>query len=71
MYSATGQRGGYIDKTGEIVINRQFDYAGEFSEGLAMVKVGDKWGYIDKTGEMVINPQFDCPPHFNADAVEF
>ena len=36
-----------------------------------MVKVGDKWGYIDKTGEMVINPQFDCPPHFNADAVEF
>lgn len=51
-----------------MVINPQFDYAGEFSEGLAMVKVGDKWGYIDKTGEMVINPQFDCPPHFNADA---
>ncbi|PSO98813.1 MAG: hypothetical protein BRC48_01215, partial [Cyanobacteria bacterium QS_9_48_30] len=37
MYSATGQRGGYIDKTGEMVINPQFDYAGEFSEGLAPI----------------------------------
>ncbi|PSO79918.1 MAG: hypothetical protein BRC51_06045 [Cyanobacteria bacterium SW_12_48_29] len=42
-----------------MVINPQFDYAGEFSEGLAPIKISDKWGYIDKTGEMVINPQFD------------
>ena len=49
-------------KTGEIVINPQFDYAGCFSEGLAVIRVGDqntgKFGFIDKTGQMVIKPQF-------------
>jgi len=49
---------GYIDKTGKIVIDPQFDGAYNFSEGLAAVKVGDKWGYIDKTGKIVIDPQF-------------
>lgn len=38
---------GYIDKTGKIVINYQFDGAGRFSEGLARVKIDNKWGYID------------------------
>ena len=37
-------------KTGTIVINPQFDEAGSFSDGLAMVRIGDfrtgKWGYI-------------------------
>ena len=53
---------GYIDKTGQVVIEMQFAYASDFSEGLAAVKVGDdddaKYGYIDKTGQMVIAPQF-------------
>ena len=49
---------GFLDKTGKIVINRQFDSAAEFSEGLAVVKSGDKYGYIDKTGKTIINPQF-------------
>ncbi len=35
-------------KTGEFVIKPQFDFARDFSEGLAAVKVGDKWGYIHK-----------------------
>ncbi len=57
---------GFIDKTGQIVINPQFKFAWSFSEGLAAVEIGDKqailggkWGYIDKTGKYVINPQFD------------
>ena len=44
---------GYIDKTGKIAINPQFDDAWDFSEGLAPVKTGDKYGYIDKTGKYV------------------
>ena len=56
---------GYIDKTGKIVINPQFDSAWDFSEGLAWVKVGGKWGYIDKTGKIVINPQFDDAHDFH------
>ncbi|HDS30236.1 MAG TPA: WG repeat-containing protein, partial [Firmicutes bacterium] len=54
---------GFIDKTGKITINPQFDRAESFSEGLARVRLGDwktgKWGFIDKTGQFVISPQFD------------
>jgi hypothetical protein len=64
---------GYIDKTGELVIQpRFFDAEGlegaeNFSEGLAAVApIGAEddeygyyyYGYIDRTGEMVIPPQF-------------
>ena len=56
---------GYIDKTGKIVINPQFDEAWTFSEGLAKVKIGNKLGYIDKTGKYVINPQFDKAEKFS------
>jgi len=50
---------GYIDRTGRIVINPQFEEAGDFSEGLARVKTGGKWGYVDRTGRFLINPQFE------------
>src|SRR6218665_3046176 len=49
---------GYIDKTGKMAIEPQFDGAGDFQEGLAPIKMGDKWGYINKAGKMVIKPQF-------------
>jgi len=49
---------GYIDKAGNIVINLQFDYAGLFCDGLAVVSIGSKYGYIDKTGKVVMEPQF-------------
>src|SRR6218665_3272027 len=50
---------GYIDKSGKIAINPQFDFAWEFQEGLAVIQLDWKCGYIDKTGKIVINPQFD------------
>jgi len=50
---------GFIDKTGKIIINPQFDYADFFEEGLARVRIGGKYGFIDKTGKIVSNPQFD------------
>ncbi|WP_161768763.1 WG repeat-containing protein, partial [Picosynechococcus sp. NKBG042902] len=60
-----GDRLGYINKEGMIVINPQFDQIRPFSEGLAAVRVGDRWGYIDKEGTMVINPQFDSAEPFS------
>src|SRR5262249_43054146 len=42
-----GNKWGYIDKTGKVVISPQFDSAGIFSEGLACVRKGRKVGYID------------------------
>jgi hypothetical protein len=58
---------GFIDKTGKIIINPQFNNARSFSEGLASVCIGGNgflcqggnWGFIDKTGKIIINPQFD------------
>jgi len=53
---------GYMNKTGQIVIEPQFDGASDFSEGLARILVGDyetgRFGYIDTTGKIVIEPRF-------------
>ena len=49
---------GYINQRGEVVIKPQFGDVGDFSEGLAVVQIGDKWGYINQAGEIVIKPQF-------------
>src|SRR5713226_1983329 len=55
---------GYIAKSGELVIQPQFDRAGQFLEGRAPVEVGTRWGYIDRTGKAVIAPQFDMADPF-------
>jgi len=59
-------RFGYIDVTGRIIIQPQFDIANPFSDGLAAV-AGDNrlWGFIDKTGTVVIQPQFEQPGAFS------
>lgn len=52
--------GGYIDKTGRMVIRLQTAdvTADEFSEGLAAVMINSKRGYIDKSGNFVIQPKY-------------
>jgi hypothetical protein len=59
-------KGGFIDETGEVVIEPEFDdnrssfiVFSLFSNGLSLVNIGEKYGYIDITGKFVINPQFD------------
>ncbi len=49
---------GFIDAGGQVSIPPQFERAWPFSEGLALVKIGDRYGYIDPDGETVIPPQF-------------
>src|ERR1041384_2177978 len=50
---------GYIDATGKLVIQPQYDCTFPFSEGLAAVCVGNKIGYIDTAGKLIIQPQYD------------
>lgn len=51
---------GYMNKSGEIVIDYQFDNVGNFTEdGLAYVVTDEKYGFIDKTGKYIVNPQYD------------
>ncbi|MGH9946350.1 MAG: WG repeat-containing protein [Pyrinomonadaceae bacterium] len=47
---------GYRNTKGEMVIPPIFDYAEEFSEGLAAVEINGQYGFIDRTGTMVIEP---------------
>jgi hypothetical protein len=56
--SLEGGKWGYIDNRGKAVIEPRFDFAGEFSEGLALVQVGRQLGYIDKAGRYVVEPRF-------------
>jgi hypothetical protein len=58
-------KGGFMNKRGEVVIEPQFEGVGDFSEGLADVKLGGKWGYIDKTGKVVIEAQFTSANSFS------
>ena len=67
----TGGKWGYIDNTGEVVIQPQYDLGSPFRNGVAavafgrystdnpdshIVSLGDKWGYIDKSGKFIWQP---------------
>jgi hypothetical protein len=60
-----GTKWGYIDSTGRLVIDFQYDEANDFCDGLAGVRVGDSWGYIDEDGRMVISPQLGTGSAFS------
>jgi hypothetical protein len=50
---------GFVDKSGRIAIEPQFDAAERFGDGLAPVKIGGKWSFIDKTGKAAIEGRYD------------
>ncbi len=50
---------GFMDKTGRIVIEPQFDYVYPFSEGLAAVTANRKSGYIDRDGKIVVPIEYN------------
>ena len=60
----TGGKWGFIDKTGNLVIQPAYDEAREFSEGFAAVNTGGlgsrggRWGFISKDGTEVIPRQY-------------
>lgn len=54
------EKEGFINKSGEVVIEPKYDRVRNFSDGLAPVRcTGEsKIGYINKSGEYVIEPRF-------------
>jgi hypothetical protein len=52
-----GGKFGYVDTTGTMRIQPQFDKAEKFSGGLAKVTTGTTWGYINKNGVFVWKSQ--------------
>ena len=56
---------GYIYKEGEIILPPIYPNGGDFSEGLAAVRLQGRYGFIDGTGHFVIAPQFDWAGAFS------
>lgn len=56
----------YIDRTGHVIGEDRFDYARDFSEGLAPVQIGSLWGFIDKTAAHVVSPRFEDAEPFSS-----
>lgn len=62
----SGDKWGYVDKTGKYIINSQFDDAFNFSEGLALFKSNDgKYGFSGEDGKYVINPIYKDATSFS------
>jgi hypothetical protein len=56
---------GFINKSGEFVIQPQFESAMDFSEGLAAVRIRGRWGFIDRSGALVVEAQFSAVRPFH------
>lgn len=58
---------GFINVSGEVVVEAKFNSVGYFSDGMAWVKSHEgKLGFIDKTGKMVIPLKFEVAKDFDA-----
>lgn len=53
-----GDKWGFANKQGEIVIEPQFSRPGKFHQGVYPASKDGKYGYINTKGEWVIEPQF-------------
>ena len=47
-----GDRWGFVDKSGTLAINPQFERVDVFSGGLAAFRLGNQWGYVDAMGKI-------------------
>jgi len=55
----SGCKWGFVDRSGNYVIEPQYDSVGCFRDGLAPVLVNDLWGFIDKNNQFVVKPIYD------------
>ena len=59
----------YVNTKGDIVISDDFDYADQFSDGLAAAGKDGKYGYIDTNGNVAIDFKFDYTRSFNGSSI--
>jgi TolA-binding protein len=60
-----GPKWGFIDTTGKVRIEANYDWVESFNEGSALVGKGDYSGYINKRGETIIPFDYDDGGDFN------
>lgn len=65
-----GDRWGYIDESGEFIIEPQFYYAYNFmSNGLAIASNGNGFGLIDKNGNYILEPTYGTIEEFDESGI--
>lgn len=62
---------GFMDHQGQVIIEPQFTFVDDFSQGRAAVYQKGNYGFIDPSGRWVVEPQFSAvlPFHFNMSVV--
>lgn len=63
-FQASNDKWGFLDLSGNVVIEPIFDRAGDFSQGRAAVLFGGTIGYIDTSGKIVIPCKYDWSSGF-------
>jgi hypothetical protein len=62
---SVGELYGYIDKKGKVIIKPTFRFAGQFHDGIAVVRIGEKDSCIDKTGRVIFPFKFESIQDFS------
>jgi hypothetical protein len=74
-YDSRREKCGYVDRSGEFVIEPRFEDAAPFSEGLARVAVveddEEKLAFIDRRGRYAIPPRFNTDYDFLRNSTNF
>ena len=71
IFVTENEKYGFVDKTGTIIINAQFERALPFNGGFARIWQKGNVGFIDKTGRITINPQFGAVGNFCEEKAAF
>ena len=56
---------GYLNISGQIVIEAKYDIIGNFYNDLAMVKFDNKYGFINTQGQLIVNNEYDITRNYN------
>mgnify|MGYP001556627106 CR=1 FL=1 len=54
---------GIINTKGELILECEYNYLGDFSEGAIMVVKDDKYGFADTSGKIIIPIEYDFEEH--------
>ena len=53
-----GNKWGFVDKSGNVVVDYKYDMVTEQGDNSCGVKVGEKWGAIDTSGNVLVEPTY-------------